>query len=201
MTGRCVFSFKTQTALKSKVLRVAVSKYGFRAHKGNFGISGSHDIFSSIEPFIDRSRKSFCFNSTGIPVRPTSLKFKNSAYFWHRPAAWKLILFHADSTAWALVTSQIVASPVSLRQSAYILNLLLPVPGRVWGSTRLISTATTEDRCAGFFLTAWAIFKKKLFLCLYGTWSDMIVMLFGPILVLPTENSIGSGWNFLLSNL
>ena len=78
---RCVFLFKTQTALKSKVLRVAVSKVQFRAlTKGNFGISGDHDIFKRLSHssiVAERPR----FNSTGIPVRPTSFKSSKFCIF------------------------------------------------------------------------------------------------------------------------
>ena len=78
MTGRWVRSFKTHTALKSKVFLVEVSKVRIpRSHNATFGLP-EEIIYSAAFNHSSIVADRPLFNKTGRPARPTS--FNNSKF-------------------------------------------------------------------------------------------------------------------------
>ena len=135
MTGRCVFSFKTQTALKSKVLRVAVSKVRIpRSQRATLEFPAAM-IYSAALSHSSIVAERPRFNSTGIPVRPTSFKSSKFCIFL-APTCSMETYCSADSTAWALVTSQIVANPVSFAAVCIYFKPSTSSPWKEYGEVR-----------------------------------------------------------------
>ena len=110
-----------------------------------------------------------------------------------------LTYFTADSTACALVTSQIVARPVSSEAVFMYLKPSSSSPWKEYGEVRGLY-APPRRMVAPAFFTALAMHSNcSSVSTAHGP--DMIVRLSGPINVFFTAKDVGSGWNFLFASL